>query len=152
MTGPASFVLLTGLGFIMLYLMQYTDDTLDAVLVRLAAVLFLGAGFVGASGVIGTAVHKAFVTSNTQGDAIARTALGSSVMYLVWLGLGLLWLLCFIPERWFSKAIPDWLSVLGLLLPTGVETIPGPVGKAMVHLMRSIATFVDTPVAALFGK
>jgi hypothetical protein len=151
MTGAASFVMYFGFGVGLLYLMQYTGDFLDAVLVRAAAIMFLIAGFVGADGIIGAAMDKLFVETNSAGDEIARTAVGSAIMYLIWFFLGLFWLLCLLPERWFSKAIPDWLSVGGIILPAGVDTVPGPAGESVMGIMTSIAEFFATPMAKLFG-
>jgi hypothetical protein len=151
MAGAAAFTLYTGIAIILLYLMQYTGEKLDAVFVRVAAALFLAAGFIGGSGVVGHWMRSIFVGADTHGDELARTVVGSTVMYLVWTGLAVGWLLCLAPERWFSKAIPDWLSVGGLLIPSGAATIPGPAGHALVGALRGISTFVATPVTALFG-
>jgi hypothetical protein len=151
MMGAALFILYTGLAVILLYLMKFTGEFLDAIFVRVAAILFLAAGFIGGSGIIGNAMKQIFNQTNANGDAIARTAVGSAIMYLVWFALGLLWLLCLLPERWFGKAIPDWLSVGGIILPAGVATIPGPAGKMIYGAMLSIANLVSAPVAAFFG-
>jgi hypothetical protein len=151
MTGAASFVLYAGLAVGVLYLMQYTGEFLDAIFVRLAAILFLAAGFVGGSGIIGDTMDSIFNQTNATGDQVAKTAVGSAVMYLFWFLLGLGWLLCLLPERWFSKQIPDWLSVGGLILPAGVATIPGPAGDAIMSLMQTITGVVATPMAKLFG-
>ena len=50
-------------------------------------------------------------------DQVAVQAVGSAVMFLIWFVLAVMWFACILPERWFSKPIPDWLSVTGLVLP-----------------------------------
>lgn len=151
MTSATTWVLYTGIAFLSLYLMRFTGDFLDAILVRVAAILFMAAGIIGAHGWFGDALNSVFNTVNTTGGEIARSTTGSAIMYFVWFALGVLWIMCILPERWFSKAVPDWLSVSGLILPAGIATVPGPAGVALGGIILSLANLVTAPVRALFG-
>ena len=147
----SAWVIYTGTGFLLLFLMNFTGNFLDAVLVRVAALLFVSAGLISATGWLGNFISTTFTTVNTAGDQVARSAVGSTIMWLVWFALGLLWFLCLLPHRWFAMAIPDWLSVLGLVLPAGVALIPGPAGVALTNIITTLSHLVATPVLALFG-
>ena len=139
------------LGFGCLHLMKYTGDMLDAVFVRLGALLFVAAGFVFADGLIGRLVRAGTVTVTSTGAQVARSVSVSTVIWMFWFGAGVLWLLCLLPEKWFGEPMPDWLSMAGLVLPVGLASVPGPAGAALTGLMRAGADLVSTPVRALFG-
>ena len=147
----AAWIVYAGLGFGALYLMKYTGSMLDALLVRVAACLFAAAGTIGATGWIGNLIHSFTTTVDSTGNQVTRSAVGSAVMWLVWFLLGLLWILCILPERWFKRSIPDWLSVSGLVLPAGLATVPGPAGVALLSILTFAGNLVMAPARALFG-
>jgi hypothetical protein len=151
MASASTWIVLVGLGWFVLYLMKYTGAFLDAIFVRLAAFLFLAAGTVGATGWLGDLLNSAFTTTNSAGNEIARSAVGSGFMWFVWFALGVLWLLCILPEKWFSRPIPDWLSIAGLVIPAGVATVPGPAGNFLLDAVNFFAGLVTGPATALFG-
>ncbi len=152
MAASTTWVVLTAAGFLFLYLMTLTSKPiLDAILVRLAAFCYIGAGFIGASGWLGDMIDGLVNTTNSTGNEVARNAFGTSVVWVVAAGLAIAWIVGILPESWFSGAIPDWLSMSGLILPAFMVSVPGPAGDFLTTVLRTCAGFVTGPAQSLFG-
>jgi hypothetical protein len=138
-----AWLLLAGLGFWLLRTVPRARNlTLKAVMVRLAAVLFLVAGTVSAGGVVGSGISW-FVH--------ATGAIGAGIAWVAWLVLALSWLAGMVPERWFGGDVPDWLSVSGMVLPALLASVPGAVGTAITAATQSVASGVGAGLGAAFG-
>lgn len=151
MTTGATWIIYTGLAFFLMIMMHWTPGWVDWIFVRTAAILFMAAGLVGATGWLGNTLANVFNVSSSSLDSVATIAVGGSIMALVWFGLAVFWVACLLPDRWFSKQTPDWLSVGGLLLPAGIAVIPGPAGAFLMSIVTALSTLVTAPVKALFG-
>lgn len=152
MAESTTWVVLTAAGFLFLYLMTLTSKALfDAILVRLAAFSFVGAGFIGASGWLGGFIDGLVTTTNSTGNEVARNAVGASIVWVAAAGLAIAWIVGILPESWFSGAIPDWLSMSGLILPAFMVSIPGPAGDFLTTVLRTCANLVTGPAQSLFG-
>ncbi|HET9656585.1 MAG TPA: hypothetical protein VFP72_14605 [Kineosporiaceae bacterium] len=138
-----AWVLLVVLGFLGLKLVpRARSRTLRAVLVRVAALLFLAAGTVSAGGFVGQLIGSLVHVSG---------AVGAGVAWVGWLFLAAFWLAGIVPEHWFAGDIPDWLSLSGVLLPSLLASVPGPVGATMTSGMHAVATTVGAGLGAAFG-
>jgi hypothetical protein len=116
--------------------------TLKAVLVRTAAILFLVAGTITAGGVIGRALQQVVQLTGQ---------IGAGIVWVLWVVLALSWLAGMVPEKWFSGNVPDWLSVSGLVLPSLLVSVPGPVGRGMRVAMRAAHDTVGSGLGSLFS-
>lgn len=150
---PATlWVLLTVAGFALLTVMSYIKQaTLRAIAVRGAAFSFVGAGTIGAAGLIGALTANVIAWVNGVGTDLGRDALGTGALWIVWLFLSIAWLLTMLPESWFGRDIPDWLSVSGLFLPALCVSIPGPVGEFFRAVFDAIGEFMVTAARNLIG-
>lgn len=138
-----AWVLLVVLGFLGLKLVpRARSRTLRAVLVRVAAFLFLAAGTVSAGGFVGQLISSLVHFSG---------AVGAGVAWVGWLFMAVFWLAGIVPETWFAGDIPDWLSASGVLLPSLLASVPGPVGDTMTSGMHAVATAVGAGLGAAFG-
>jgi hypothetical protein len=82
-------------------------------------------------------------------------AAGSAIDYLVhWLPaaiLGIYWIAAWIPGKWFGERMTWRLAWLGLLLPTFISAIPGPVGNLLGVVFAFAASVGAWIVGALFA-
>jgi hypothetical protein len=132
-------LVLTVMGFVLLRSMVYIRHaTLKAIAIRVAAFAFIGAGTVGAAGWLGHAMTAAISAVNRIGGQAGAAAIGTGAVWIVWALLAGAWILTLLPESWFGRDIPDWLSMSGLVLPALAVTIPGPFGS----MVRSVTTAV----------
>lgn len=116
--------------------------TLDAVMVRAAALCFLVAGMISAGGIPGTVIGWLIDVMGTFGGGLA------------WVGslfLLALWAMGMITERIFPGDVPDWLSLSGLLLPPLSAAIPGPVGIEIHNFMVWVHDWFGAWVGSGFG-
>lgn len=125
---------------------------LKALLVRAAAFSFAGAGMIGASGWIGTAMEKVVAAVNEAAAEAGTIALGTGAVWIIWLGLGLAWILTILPESWFGAEMPDWLSVTGLVLPALAVSIPGPIGNAIQGIIHGAGQMMISLVGGAVGQ
>lgn len=138
---PTLWLLLTAGGWALLWVMKYVGKpTGQALLVRAAAFAFIGAGTIGASGWIGQTLRGLLDTANTTGNQATSAAVGAGAIWIVWMFLAGAWLLCLLPESWFGRDIPDWLSISGLILPSLSSAIPGPVGDFFTTVFTTIGS------------
>ncbi len=128
-------------------------NLVTAILVRVAALLYLAAGVIGAKGWIGgwiTDLRDWIIgTTNDASQSALNTAITLGV--LVFVG-SVLWLLALLPDSWWGGQMPDWGSVAGLFLAGLASSIPGPAG----HLFRdrvfpALARPMVRVVASWFG-
>jgi hypothetical protein len=117
-------------------------STLDAVMVRCAAVLFLVAGMISAGGVVGAALSW-FVG--------VTGSVGSGVIWVAWMLLALTWLAGIVSEKLFPGDVPDWLSLSGLALPSLLASVPGPVGHSVMAGLVNLHDAIGPWVGSGFG-
>jgi hypothetical protein len=68
------------------------------------------------------------------------------------LALVLIWIAAALPDRMVGYDPPDWLAYCGLLIPSLVSSLPGPLGRGMADLMTSLGGVgVDIGQALLGG-
>ena len=138
-----AWTLLFGLGLWTLRSMpRAKHKTIKAVMVRLAAVLFLVAGTITAGGIIGS-LFRQFVHLTGQ--------VGAGIIWVLWLIGALSWLAGMVPEKWFRGDVPDWLSMSGLILPSLLASVPGAVGHGMTVAMQAAHNTVGTGLSSLFS-
>lgn len=125
---------------------------LKALLVRAAAFSFAGAGMIGASGWIGTAITKVIAAVNEAAAEAGMVALGTAAVWIAWLVLGLAWILTILPESWFGAEMPDWLSVTGLVLPALAVSIPGPIGNAIQGIIHGAGQLMISLIGGAVGQ
>jgi hypothetical protein len=123
-------------GLLMLWLMTETSSaTADAVLVRFSSSLFLSAGFIGASGLVGKAEDQ--VRGKTE--EVAAVTGWTLVLGLLITAAGVATILTWLPEKWFRRDIPDTLSVAGIFLPGLMTLAPGPLGVGVLWVLKVLA-------------
>jgi hypothetical protein len=145
-------VLLVAMGFGWMWAMRWTrNPMLDAIFVRAAAFSFAGAGIVGANGWLGGALKWTVTQVNAISGAAGTAGLGTAAVWIVWAALSIMWVLTLVPERWFGKSIPDWLSVGGIVLPGLAMSIPGPLGAALTRVMTLAGGLMVGVVKYLVG-
>lgn len=138
-----AWTLLFGLGLWTLRSMpRAKHKTIKAVMVRLAAILFLVAGTITAGGFVGGLLRQLV---NLTGQV------GAGIVWVLWLIGALSWLAGMVPEKWFRGDVPDWLSMSGLALPSLLASVPGPVGHGMAVGMRAAHDTVGTGLSSLFS-
>jgi hypothetical protein len=145
-------VLLTAIGFVVIAFMDRIPQAfLRAVAIRGAAISFVGAGTIGASGWIGSAAAGVLAWANGVGNDFGKEAFGTAALWIVWLVLSAAWVLTMLPESWFKGDIPDGLSVSGLFLPALSVTIPGPVGDFFQRMFEGLGHFAVSSVQRIIG-
>lgn len=150
--GATLWFVLVAAGFGLIAIVEKAKhSTLKAVLVRVAAFAFIGAGTIGATGWIGDLMDGTVSWVNDTARDMGVSAIGTGAVWVVWLSLAIGWLLCILPESWFSGDIPDWLSVSGVLLPGLAASIPGPIGDFFQRLFTTIGDLMVTGVSNLIG-
>lgn len=141
-------VLLVAVGFGLLKAIAYVHvNLMSAVMERLAAAAFVGAGVIGASGWIGDAIAWVVDSVNWVGASVGAAAVGSGAIWIVWLGLSLLWVLALLPDSWFGWHLPAWLSVTGVVLPALAASIPGQLGDLLRLVIEGIGQAMVTTVS-----
>lgn len=145
-------LVLTVLGFVTLRSMVYMRHaTLKAIAIRFAAFAFLGAGTVGAAGWLGHAMTAVIGAVNRIGAAAGAAAIGTGAVWIVWALMAVAWILTLLPERWFGRDIPDWLSMSGLILPALAVTIPGPFGQALRAVTKAVGGLMVSGARTVVG-
>lgn len=135
-------------GFVMWIVYQWRKPLIQALLVRTHAILFLAAGVIGsaARGWAGDFTRWLTGKINELGGALSSEVFGTPILVgLFVIILTALLILTFLPEKWFRRSIPDWLSLAGLLLPGLAASAPGPLGESVRALYRT----VGIPVAEI---
>lgn len=131
MTGAVTWVALVALGVGVMILMKFTPNTLEPLWERVGAALFMGAGLVGASGMVGDFVRSTVQWIRSAVDNVAANAVGTGVMWIVALFLAAVWIGAFLPRKWFDINYPDWLMLSGLVLPLLLVSVPGMAGEGL---------------------
>lgn len=137
--GPTTWFALVAFGFFLIRFVipRVGNKTVKAISVRVAALSFLGAGLITASGWIGNIEDQGIRLANKQGADLTAAIVGAAVIWIIWLLLALMMLLTFLPESWFGGDIPDWLSISGVFLPSLMSYVPGSIGEFMRRLMEA---------------
>lgn len=122
----------------------------DAVLVRLAAASFVGSGVIGATGVLGDWANAALGWVANFIDGFGVEFLGATVVWIVVMGIGALWVCAMIPDKWFVYDAPDWLLYSGPVLPALLVAVPGPVGNGLTAVITGAGEGMVNLVASGF--
>jgi len=151
MTGTL-WVLLVATGLGLMWAMRWTrSPMLDAALIRAAAFSYAGAGVIGAQGWIGQSLRWMVESVNRVGAQAGSAGVGTAAVWVVWAGLAIMWVLTLLPERWFSKPIPDWLAISGVMLPGMAASIPGPLGAGLSRVITAAGGLMVNLVSYAFG-
>lgn len=126
-----TWIAVLALGVGAMFLMKFTPDWGDAILIRVAALLVAGAGAMGASGWIGEAITWCLDKITDLVNAISKGALGAPVMWLLALFVGVLWIGALVPHKAFKLDYFDGLVFSGFLLPSMLVSVPGEAGEGM---------------------
>lgn len=140
-----SWFMMTALGGLLMWAMRWTNNRiLDGVLVRLAAVFFVGAGAIGATGWVGSTLttSTSWVVSITNG--MGSEAVGEGVVWVLAAGLGLMWVMAMIPGKQCRFDYPDWLVIGGLLLPSLLSSVPGQLGLVLRQVITVAGQWAQT--------
>ncbi|HEY9411752.1 MAG TPA: hypothetical protein VIP77_19390 [Jiangellaceae bacterium] len=143
--GAITWVTLAGIGAILMFLMRFTPERVDFVLVRLAGAAFMGAGLIGMSGWIGDVADSVLGWASRATDQAAVVVIGSTVMWVIVALLALLWIGAMLPDSWFQLDPPDWLVITGLVLPSLLVVVPGGLGE----FLRSVTTWAGEGMTTL---
>jgi hypothetical protein len=125
--------------------------TLKAVTLRLSMLVFIAGGTVGLSGLLGDFLAWGVTSATEWGNNATAVAIGSAVMWAVWLSLCVVWLAGFLPTRVIRYDPPDELAAAGLILPAVAQAIPGKAGDFFTGLFDSIGAFFVDLVTSWFG-
>ncbi len=124
-----SWVLMVAAGFACTWVMTRTSSRLaDMILVRIAAACWIAAGMIGAAGWLGQWMRSVVSWVTKAADRIGNQAIGTSIVWIVAAGVGLLWVGAMLPDRIFRYDPPDWLLISGLVLPSLLVAVPGHLG------------------------
>lgn len=138
-------------GFGCMVLMRWTGDRLDAVLIRLAAACFVGAGLIGVNGWLGELIRSVTGWLTHTTDQLGTAVLGTAVVWIVALGLGVTWVCSMLPHKWVSIRFPDWLIIGGLFLPSLMTGVPGRLGDGLRTAMEMAGNAATQLVGSLLG-
>jgi hypothetical protein len=142
-------VLLVVVGFGLLRAIEHVHvNLMGAVMERVAAAAFVGAGVIGASGWIGSGIAWVVGAVNSLGSSLGAAAVGSGPIWIAWLALSVLWVLALLPDSWFGWHLPPWLSVTGLVLPALAASIPGQLGDLLRMVIDGIGRLMVTAVSS----
>jgi hypothetical protein len=139
------------LGIGAMFLMQFTPDWGDAILIRVAALLVAGAGAMGATGWIGDIFTTLLGWLTGLINAISSDALGTPVMWLLALGAGVLWIGALLPHQIFKLNYFDGLVLFGFPLPSLLISVPGQAGEAMRTVVLEGGQMMVDWVGGLFS-
>lgn len=150
MVAGTVWVFLVAAGLFFLWLVGHVGSPLlQAIVVRAGHLSLLGAGTVGAGGLLGSWIKGLLGWVVGAAGAASSTLLGTSaVVGLIALGLFVAWVLGMLPERVVRFDPPDWLAWTGLVLPAIAVQIPGPAGQ----LVSSLITGTGQLLVGLAGK
>ncbi|MGL5830484.1 MAG: hypothetical protein ACRC0L_13095 [Angustibacter sp.] len=138
-----SWALMVAVAMGLMWVMRYTEqDWLDAVLIRLAASAFVGAGLIGASGWLGEVMTSGTDWVMKTGDSLGSQAFGTAVVWIVTAGLMIAWILSMLPEQWIKFDPPDWLVISGLFIPSLQVSVPGLLGQ----VLRNVTTWAGSGI------
>lgn len=138
-------------GFGCMVLMRWTNPKLDAVLIRLAAACFIGAGLIGVNGWLGEILRSVTGWLTHTTDQLGAAALGTVVVWIVALLLGATWVCAMLPHKAASVRFPDWLIVGGIFLPSLMTGVPGPLGDGLRTAMEMAGNAATQLVGSLLG-
>lgn len=145
-----SWILMVAFGFGAMFTMKVTPPRVDAVLIRVAALSFAGAGTIGATGWIGSMISAItdFVINLT--DKLGNATVGESIVWIIAAGLGALWVGSLLPARLVRYDFPDWLSFTGFLLPSLLATVPGQAGEVLRMIVNTCSEWLVKLVGSWF--
>lgn len=151
MVGGISFVALVGFGWLSLWAMKQTGPWGDFILERVGAVLMLAAGFVGAGGIVGQFLNWTTHGAMHLADLFGRQLVGASIVGLLGLVLGLLWIFAFLPKRFFKWGFPNWLIWGGIVLPSVVKAASGPAAEVVNAILSALGLGALSITSGLAG-
>ncbi len=141
-----SWILMTAVAMGFMWVMRYTEeDWMDAILIRLAAASFVGAGLIGAAGWLGEVMTSGIAWVMKTGDSLGSQAFGTGVVWIVTAGLMIAWILSMVPEKWIRFNPPDWLVISGLFIPSLQVSVPGLLGRGL----RIVTTWAGSGINML---
>ena len=133
-----TWIVMAAAGWGSMWVMRFTPGWVDFVLVRFAAACFVGVGVVGVNGWIGD-LFRAVLTGIVRFvDLFSTRAVGNAVVWIVVLGICLMWLGALLPGKVFSYDFPDWLLFIGVALPILAGNLPGALGSGLNDVITSI--------------
>ncbi|TCC33851.1 hypothetical protein E0H75_42080 [Kribbella capetownensis] len=119
------------LGVAAMFLMKFTPNWLDAILIRVSALLVAGAGALGVTGWLGDAFTWLLSSFADLVNYLSKGAVGTPLMWLLSAFVGALWVGALLPERLFRYDYPDWLIFAGFPLPSLLASVPGKAGDGL---------------------
>lgn len=145
-----SWILMTAVGFSLMFAMKFTPDKVDFVLVRLAGGSFIGAGLMGASGWIGSLIDATLGWLVRTINHLSQSAFGTGVAWMVAAGIAALWIGAMLPDKYFKYDPPDWLVIGGLVLPSLVAMVPGRAGSFFDTVITAAGQALNSGVGEIF--
>jgi len=150
-TRGAIWLVATIAGFLMLMAIpRVGSGRVKAVLVRAAALDFLGAGAIGAGGWLGRTIETVLTWGTRSINSLGNNMVGTTIVGVLAAVVAVIWVAGMVPEEWFSFQIPDWLSATGLIFPTLAASIPGQFGAHVQAFCSGAGTQVAHLVLSAF--
>lgn len=147
-----TWVLMTAIGVAAMWATRRVRNrTIDFILVRLAGGAFMAAGLLGVGGVLGRWVETGIATAISVADQLGAATLGSAIAWIIATGLGALWVAAMLPDSWFRFDPPDWLVWSGIIAPSLLASVPGPVGSVLRQITHAAGQAVGAMTSAMFG-
>ncbi|MGL5824225.1 MAG: hypothetical protein ACRCYU_05215 [Nocardioides sp.] len=123
----ASFSVLLILGIITLWMAdRLKKPKIARWLDIVAAILLVGAGSVGATGIAGATLEQGVSVFARTADRIGESAVGGGFMWAIGMGLTIWFFMAVLPL--FDNQLDRPTILLGLILPSIVQFVPGPTG------------------------
>ena len=145
-----SWILMVAVGIACLVGMKWTPPKIDFILVRAAALSFVGAGVIGASGILGDMLDTAVDWVVDLADRAGNAAVGVGISWFVVAAVGALWVGALLPAKVFSFDYPDWLVFSGLILPALIASVPGPAGGFLSEVITTAGETMNGAVGRMF--
>jgi hypothetical protein len=139
------------LGVGAMFLMQFTPNWGDAILIRVAALLVAGAGAMGATGWVGRAFTTLLGWLTDLINAISKDLLGTPVMWVLALFAGVMWVGALLPHKLFKLNYSDGLVLFGFPLPSLLLSVPGKAGDSLRTVVLEGSHWVVQWVGGLFS-
>lgn len=148
--GAVSWFLMIAVGLALMWAQTRTRyDVVDQILVRMAGGAFMGAGTVGFDGWIGNMISTVLGWITSLADSLGAPWLGNTVVWIGVLGVALLWVAAMLPDNIFEKDAPDWLLYSGVILPSMMGSVPGPLGNGLTQVFQWAGDVMVSFVAGL---
>lgn len=146
-----TWVLLVAAGFGVMQLIPRVHAKLEPWFERIGALLFTGAGVVGATGWVGDVVGWLSNVVPNFADMLGNRVVGTNIMWLIIAAVALLWLGAFLPRNIIAYDYPDWLVISGFFLPIMINRVPGWFGESLGSLIQFGGDAAVAAVSSLVG-